>query len=103
MSSGWLGRSGTRVCVCEPQSVRTACRYSGIAGLVMSKIRMPSHACGSLATASVAPPWEPPERAMVRRPAAECGRVELVRVFVEDAEAVVVAGDYDGFRVFNKD
>ena len=33
---------GTRVCVCEPQSVRTLLTYAGLAGSLMSKIRMPS-------------------------------------------------------------
>src|SRR5215210_4082129 len=52
-----LVRSGTSVCVWEPQSVRTAWTKTGLAGLVMSKIRMPSQPFGSLAVVSVALLW----------------------------------------------
>ncbi len=37
-----FARSGTSVCVCEPQSVYTPLRYTGWVGSVRSKMRMPS-------------------------------------------------------------
>jgi hypothetical protein len=40
-------RSGSTVCVCEPQSVRTDFRYFGLYGLRTSKTFRPSHVDGS--------------------------------------------------------
>src|SRR5687767_4104691 len=40
-------RSGSTVCVCEPQSVRTDFRYRGLYGSRTSQIFRPSHVDGS--------------------------------------------------------
>ncbi len=44
----WAG-SGTSVCVCDPQSVSTPLIRRGLAGLLTSKIRIPSKESGSSA------------------------------------------------------